>query len=336
MHVQVYSTRGYDRDALARANRQGHELRFTEAMLGPLTAVLADGCEAVCCFVDDRLDAPVLQALHGHGVRLVTLRATGFNNVDLQEADRLGIAVMRVAHYSPHAVAEFAVALMLSLNRKIHRAYNRVRESNFLLDGLLGFDLYGKTVGIVGTGRIGSAVARILAGFGCRVLAWDRKPDPGCRSLGCRYVSLEELLEAADIVTLHLPLTPDTHHLIDASTLARMKSGAMLINTSRGALVDANALIGALKRRRLGAVGLDVYEEEEHLYFRDLSNEIIDDDTFARLLTFPNVLVTAHQAFFTREALTTIAETTIANLEAFGQGRETTNTLHAAGFVSRA
>jgi D-lactate dehydrogenase len=264
----------------------------------------------------------VLLRLHAGGVRLLALRSAGFNHVDLAAAAALGIAVGRVPEYSPHAVAEHTVALLLALNRHIHRAYNRVREGNFALDGLLGFDLHGRTVGVVGTGRIGSSFARIMAGFGCRLLGVARRPDDGCLALGMRYVELPEMLTASDVVSLHCPLTPDTHHLIDADALARMKPGAMLLNTSRGALVDTAALIAALKSRRLGSVGLDVYEEEADLFFRDLSGEVLDDDVFARLLTFPNVLVTGHQAFFTEEALTSIATTTLANIDAFeDQGR---------------
>ena len=327
MKVQVYSTRPYDRTFLEAANCERHELHYTEAALRPETVVLAEGCRAVCAFVDDDLSEPVLTALARLGVELVTLRATGFNNVDLTAADRLGLTVMRVSGYSPHAVAEFSVGLMLSLSRRLHRAYNRVREGNFLLDGLMGFDMHGKAVGVVGTGRIGEALVKILRGFGCRVLMFDARENPACLREGCEYVPLDRLWAESDVVSLHVPLTPDTYHMVDAESLSRMKPGAMLINTSRGALVDTRALIDALKRRHLGAVGLDVYEEESHLYFRDLSDEIIDDDTFARLLSFPNVLVTGHQAFFTREAVTTIAETTLRNIDDFAAGRGNENLL---------
>jgi D-lactate dehydrogenase len=323
MRVAVFSTRPYDRRFLERANAAGrHRLDFHEARLDEASAAAADGAQAVCAFVNDLLDAGVLLRLHAGGVRLLALRSAGFNHVDLAAAAALGIAVGRVPEYSPHAVAEHTVALLLALNRHIHRAYNRVREGNFALDGLLGFDLHGRTVGVVGTGRIGSSFARIMAGFGCRLLGVARRPDDGCLALGMRYVELPEMLTASDVVSLHCPLTPDTHHLIDADALARMKPGAMLLNTSRGALVDTAALIAALKSRRLGSVGLDVYEEEADLFFRDLSGEVLDDDVFARLLTFPNVLVTGHQAFFTEEALTSIATTTLANIDAFeDQGR---------------
>lgn len=326
--VLVFSTRPYDRHFLEAANAEsGYRLHFLEAALRPDTAPLASGYPAVCCFVDDELSAPVLTALYEGGTRLVLLRATGFNNVDLPAAHRLGMTVMRVSHYSPEAVAEFAVGLLLTLNRKIHRAYNRVREGNFLLDNLLGMDLHGKTVGIIGTGQIGRAFARIMAGFGCRLLAHDPAADPECAALGVRYTDLTTLLQSADVVSLHTPLTPETHHLIHAGTLGLMKPGALLINTSRGALIDTAALIDALKQRRLGAVALDVYEEESHLFFQNLSDQIITDDVFARLLSFPNVLVTGHQAFFTQEALTAIAETTITNIGDFLENRPSANQL---------
>lgn len=329
MDVLVYSSRPYDRDFLAPALAPAHAPTFVEAPLTAQTARLAHDYPAVCCFVDDCLDANVLEVLVAGGTRLIALRCTGFNNVDLAAADRLGLDVRRVARYSPYAVAEFAVGLMLALNRKIHRAYNRVRESNFLLDGLLGFDLHGKTVGVVGAGQIGSVLVRILTGFGCRVLIYDPVKQDALEALGAQYVALDTLLGEADIVSLHTPLTPETQHLINPDTLAKMRTGAMLINTGRGALVDANALIGALKSGHLGAVGMDVYEEEEALYFRDLSEQIISDDTFARLLTFPNVLITGHQAFFTREALGMIATTTRQNLDDFAAGKDNPNRLHA-------
>ena len=271
----------------------------------------------MCVFVNDRLDASVLQALHKAGLRLVVLRCAGFNNVDLVEAAALGIAVCRVPEYSPHAVAEHTAALVLTLNRKIHRAYNRVREGNFALEGLLGFDLHGRTVGLVGTGRIGACFARIMVGFGCRVLATAPEVNPECDALGVEYVERDALLAASDIVSLHCPLTPRTRHLIDAAALSRMKRGAMLVNTSRGAVIDTAAVIAALKSGQLGSLGLDVYEEEADLFFRDLSGEVLHDDLFARLLTFPNVVVTGHQAFFTADALRAIAETTVANLDSF-------------------
>jgi D-lactate dehydrogenase len=259
----------------------------------------------------------VVRRLGEDGVRLVALRSAGFNNVDLATASRHGIAVARVPAYSPHAVAEHTVALILTLNRKVHRAFNRVREGNFSLDGLMGFDLHGKTVGVVGTGRIGAVFARIMTGFGCRVVAHDPRPDPDLETMGVVYLSFEDLLAACDVITLQCPLTPATHHLVDDEAIRRMKPGVMLINTSRGAVVDTTAVIRGLKSGRIGSLGLDVYEEEGDLFFEDLSDRIIPDDVFARLLTFPNVLVTGHQAFFTEEALSAIAVTTIANVTAF-------------------
>ncbi|ESR23823.1 2-hydroxyacid dehydrogenase [Lutibaculum baratangense] len=321
MKVAVFSTKSYDRTFLEAANaRAGHEFSYLTPHLSSETALLAKGAEAVCIFVNDSADADTLAELHRQGVRYVALRCAGFNNVDLAAARRLGIAVARVPAYSPHAVAEHTLALILALNRKLYRAYNRVREGNFALDGLLGFDLYGKTAGVVGTGAIGAVVVRILTGFGCRVLAHDPQRDASLEALGASYVPLDELFGESDVVTLHCPLTPDTHHLVDARRVAAMKPGSMLINTGRGALVDTPALIEGLKSGQIGSLGLDVYEEEADLFFEDLSNEMLHDDVFARLLTFPNVLITGHQAFFTREALTAIAQTTIANLSAFDRG----------------
>ncbi len=317
MRVAVFSTKPYDARFLARANDDVHRLELLEARLSPETAKLAAGADAVCAFVNDDLQAEVIGALAEHGVRLVVLRSAGFNHVDLAAAAAKGIAVGRVPAYSPHAVAEHTIALILTLNRKTHRAYNRVREGNFALEGLLGFDLHGKTAGIVGTGKIGEVVARILVGFGCTVLAHDPFESPACVAMGVRYVGMPELLAASDIVTLQCPLTRETHHLIDDAALAQMKRGAMLVNTSRGAVVDTIALIRGLKSGVIGSLGLDVYEEEADLFFQDLSSRIIPDDVFARLLTFPNVLITGHQGFFTEEALLAIAQTTIANITAF-------------------
>ncbi len=336
MEVLVYSTRPYDRDYLKEANRDRHQLHFTEARLEEATAVLAQGFPAVCCFVGDNLDAGVLCQLNQCGTRLVALRAMGFNNVDLETAESLGMTVMRVSDYSPYSVAEFAVALILALDRKVHRAFNRVREQNFLLDGLIGFDIHGKTVGIIGTGRIGAALAHIMHGFGCLLLGYDVRENPECVSLGMQYVPLEELLAGSDIISIHAPLTPQTHHMINARTLSIVKQGAMLINTSRGALVDTPALVAALEERRLGCVGLDVYEEESHIYFKDLSSEIIPDEIITRLISFPNVIVTGHQGFFTREALKTIAETTIRNISDFAAGRTNENVVRQKQVVASA
>jgi len=326
MDVSVFSTKRYDRHFLSAANRgASHNLVFLEPRVSEETASLAAGSTAICAFVNDELGGPVLATLASLGVRLVALRCAGFNNVDLDAAARFGILVARVPAYSPNAVAEHAVALMLTLNRKTHRAFIRVREGNFALDGLLGFDMAGKTVGIIGTGRIGAVAARILAGFGCRILACDPVPNADCLSLGVCYLPLDDLIEQADILTLHCPLTPETRHLINARAIDRMKPGVMLINTSRGAVVDTYAVIQALKSGHIGQLGLDVYEEEADLFFEDLSEQAIRDDLFARLLTFPNVLITGHQGFFTAEALAAIAKTTIGNITAF----ETTGkTLH--------
>jgi D-lactate dehydrogenase len=318
MRVAVFSTKPYDHRFLSAANADtGHDLVFLEAKLSAETAPLAEGFGAVCVFVHDVVDRDVLAILAREGVRLVALRAAGFNNVDLVAAKELGISVCRVPAYSPYAVAEHAVALILALDRRTHRAYNRVREGNFALDGLMGFDLHGRTVGVVGTGRIGAIFARIMAGFGCRILAADPSLNEDVTAVGGTYVPLEQLFAEADIVALHAPLTKETYHLVNRDVLARMKRGVMLVNTSRGGLVDTEAVIEALKDGTIGHLGLDVYEEEDALFFEDLSQEILVDDVFARLLTFPNVLVTAHQAFFTEDALRSIARTTVENLAEF-------------------
>lgn len=316
MRIAFYDTKPYDRDYFGRAaGTDHHEWHFHEFRLSTETAGTAQSAQAVCVFVNDRLDRACVEALVGHGVRLVVLRCAGFNNVDLNAAKALRLAVTRVPAYSPHAVAEHAVALLLTLNRKIHRAYNRVREMNFSLSGLVGFDLHGRTVGIVGSGRIGRAAAQIFRGFGCRVLASDPAPMSDWASAhDVTYVARDELLASSDVVSLHVPLTPETHHLVNVSTLARMKQGAHLINTSRGKLVDTTALIQTLKSGHLGGVALDVYEEEEGLFFEDLSGEVLQDDELSRLLTFPNVLITAHQAFLTHEALSEIARVTVENV----------------------
>ena len=326
MRIAVFNTKPYDQRFLEEANAaHQHDLVFLEPHLSVHTARLAEGCAVICTFVNDPLNAATLEVLSALGVKLVALRCAGFNQVDLRAAERLGITVARVPAYSPYAVAEHAVALILTLNRNIHRAYNRVREGNFALEGLLGFDLHGKTVGVIGTGKIGAVFARILRGFGMTVLAHDVQQNAELEGEGLRYVGLEELLERSDIVSLHCPLTPQTQHLVNAERLGRMKRGAMLVNTSRGALVDTPAVIEALKSGCLGALALDVYEEEGDLFFENLSDRVIQDDVFMRLLTFPNVLITGHQAFFTREALTGIAQTTLENVTAFETG---TGTLH--------
>lgn len=321
MKVAVFSTKPYDRRFFESANeKHGHELSFFETRLSRESVKLAADFPAVCVFVNDQLDKSIVSELAEHDTQLIALRCAGYNNVDLPAAAEQKLTVARVPAYSPYAVAEHTVALLLTLNRNIHRAYNRVREGNFAIDGLLGFDLHEKTVGVVGTGRIGALVCHILHGFGCRLLAYDLQPNSDCEKLGVQYVDREKLIAAADIVSLHCPLTPETHHVIDAAAIDRMRTGALLINTSRGPLVDTDAVIAGLKSGKLGAVGLDVYEEEADLFFEDLSNQVLQDDTLARLLTFPNVLITSHQAFFTREAMQNIAETTLANITAFSQG----------------
>jgi D-lactate dehydrogenase len=322
MKTAVFSTKPHDREFLLKANADhDHDLVFFEARLKAATAPLAHDFPAVSIFVNDVVDREVLQILHQGGTRMLALRSAGFNHVDIPEATGLGMTVARVPAYSPHAVAEHTVGLILALNRRIHRAFNRVREGNFALDGLLGFDLHGKTAGVVGTGKIGALVARILAGFGCRLLVHDVRQNPACLALGAQYVELEELFSASDIVTLHCPLTPETHHMIDDGSLPRMKDGVMIINTSRGGLVDTHAVIQGLKSGKIGYLGLDVYEEETELFFEDLSHTVIQDDVFSRLLTFPNVLITGHQAFFTREAVENIAATTLANIAAYEAGK---------------
>lgn len=334
MKVAVFSAQPYDRRFLdeAWARRQAGAsitLQYFTETLSLASCALARDCGAVCVFVNDVLDAEVLAALAGQGVRAVLLRCAGYNNVDLAAAARLGLFVARVPAYAPEAVAEFTLALVLTLNRHTHRAYARVREGNFALDGLLGSNLHGKTVGLVGLGRIGLAAARIFHGIGCRVLGHDPAPPAAFGALGVQ-TALPALLAEADIVSLHCPLLPSTHHLIDAAALARMKPGAMLVNTSRGGLLDTCAVIDALKSRRLGALAIDVYEQESELFFRDHSAEIIADDVFQRLLTFPNVLVTGHQGFFTAEALREIAETTLDNLDRYIQGSPCANVCLAA------
>ncbi len=322
MRVAVFNTKEYDRQYLESTNaNHGHEIVFFEPRLNFDTAVLASGFPAICVFINDLLDLPTLKLLAKGGTRTIALRSAGFNHVDLAAAKSLGMTVVRVPAYSPYAVAEHTVGLILALNRKIHRAYNRVRESNFSLEGLLGFDLHGCTVGVVGTGKIGAIVARIMHGFGCHLLAYDPYQNPDCLALGVKYVDLPELLAKSDIVTLHCPLTPKSHYLINARSLEQIKPGVMLINTSRGGLIDTQAAIDGLKSGKIGYLGLDVYEQEGDLFFEDLSSIVIQDDVFQRLLAFPNVLITGHQAFFTKDALKNIAETTLSNLTDIAEGR---------------
>jgi D-lactate dehydrogenase len=320
----VFDTKPYDREALEQASADHRvDWQFHEFRLSEDTAHAAKNARAVCAFVNDQLDRPCLEALAGEGVELVALRSTGFNNVDIASARELKLTVTRVPVYSPYAVAEHAIALLLTLNRKIHRAFNRVRELNFSLNGLVGFDLHSKTAGIVGTGKIGRATGQILRGFGMKVLAYDPFPDrEWAKQNGVEYVEAPyDLLRNSDVISLHTPLTPETRHIIRAETLDLMKPGGILINVSRGALVDTKALIRALKSGHLAGVGLDVYEEEEGIFFEDLSGCVLQDDELARLLTFPNVLITSHQAFLTIEALSEIARTTVANISALA-GKE--------------
>jgi D-lactate dehydrogenase len=317
--VAVYDTKPYDRDYLSRAVGSD-ELgwHYNDFRLEPGTALAAKGALAVCVFVNDVANREVIERLAAAGVGLVALRCAGFNNVDLKAAKELNLTVARVPSYSPHAVAEHAIALILALNRKIHRAFNRVREFNFSLNGLVGFDLYGKTAGIVGTGKTGRIVAEILRGFGMRVLAFDVYPNEEWAARhGIEYVEMDTLIRDSDLISLHTPLTPQTDRIVNSESLALMKPGVFLVNVSRGRLIHTKALINALKSGHVGGVALDVYEEEEGVFFEDLSGEVLPDDELARLLTFPNVLVTAHQAFFTREALSEIARVTVENIRRF-------------------
>ncbi|MDG1580202.1 2-hydroxyacid dehydrogenase [Pseudomonas sp. GOM6] len=321
MRIVLFSSKPYDRSSfLAHPLAEGWQLEFQECLLRYDSAALAEGAEVVCAFINDDLSAPVLERLATAGTRLIALRSAGYNHVDLQAAERLGLCVVRVPAYSPYAVAEHAVALILALNRRIHRAFNRTREGDFSLHGLTGFDLHGKTVGIIGCGQIGQAFARIMTGFGCQVRVYDPYPLGELPGLTIHQVPLEQLVSESDIISLHCPLNDSSRHLINTQRLAQMKRGAMLINTGRGALVDTPALIGALKSGQLGYLGLDVYEEEAELFFEDRSDLPLQDDVLARLLTFPNVIVTAHQAFLTREALAAIAATTLSNVAAWLAG----------------
>jgi D-lactate dehydrogenase len=324
MKIAFFSTQSYDKEYFTRYNTQ-FELVFFEAPLNEKTVLLAAGCNVVCAFVNDSLNATVIKALAETGVRMVAMRCAGYNNVDRAAAQQHNIRVVRVPAYSPHAVAEHAVALILTLNRKTHKAYNRVREGNFSLEKLTGFDLYGKTVGVIGTGKIGQVFCDIMKGFGCRVLAFDLVANKELEAKGIEYLPLIKLLPQCDIISLHCPLTEQTKHIINADTLSLMKPGVMLINTSRGALIDTHSTIQALKTGRIKYLGIDVYEQEEKLFFHNLSEEIIEDDAIMRLMSFPNVLITSHQGFFTDEALTQIAQTTLQNIADFKAGKPLEN-----------
>lgn len=315
MKIAFFSTKPYDQSSFQTANNKyGHELVFFEPRLTPSTAALAQGFPTVCVFINDVMSETTLRAIASSGTRIIALRCAGFNNVDLPTAKELGLTVVRVPAYSPYAVAEHAIGLILMLNRKLYRAYNRVRDDNFALNGLLGFDINNKTVGVIGTGKIGQCFAQIMKGFGANLLAYDVQENSEVLALGAQYLDLPDLMSQSDIVSLHCPLLPATYHMIDENLLRHVKPGTMLINTSRGGLVDTRAVIDALKSGQLGYFGTDVYEEEENLFFEDLSGTVIQDDTFQLLQSFPNVVITAHQAFFTQEALSNIAETTLSNV----------------------
>lgn len=324
MKIAFFSTQPYDKEYFERYNKR-HEILFFEARLNEQTVNLATGCDAICSFVNDQLNATVIKALKQIGIKIIAQRCAGFNNVDVVAANENDIVVVRVPAYSPHAVAEHALALIMTLNRKTHKAYNRVREGNFSLDRLTGFDVFGKTVGIIGTGKIGNCFARIMLGLGCKVVAFDIVPDNELEVLGVKYMSQNEVLNKSDILSLHSPLTVQTKHLINENTLAIMKDGAMLINTSRGALIDAKAVIAALKKGKLGYLGIDVYEQEEKLFFHDLNENIITDDILIRLLGFPNVLITSHQGFLTDEALSQIAIVSLQNITDFEEHKPLEN-----------
>ncbi|ANC42025.1 lactate dehydrogenase [Hafnia alvei] len=330
MKLAIYSTKQYDRKYLELVNKEfGFELEFFDFLLSPKTAKVAQGCEAVCIFVNDDASREVLTELAALGVKIIALRCAGFNNVDLEAAKELGLEVVRVPAYSPEAVAEHAVGLMMSLNRRIHRAYQRTRDANFSLEGLIGFNMHNRTAGVIGTGKIGVATMRILKGFGMKLLAYDPYPNPQALELGAEYVDLKTLYEKSDVITLHCPLTPENHHLLDASAFGQMKNGVMIINTSRGGLIDSDAAIEALKQQKIGSLGMDVYENERDLFFEDKSNDVIQDDVFRRLSACHNVLFTGHQAFLTEEALTSISETTLNNIRMLVNGEHCENLITA-------
>ena len=326
MKIVFFSTQPYDKEYFERYNRQ-HVITFFEAQLNEQTVNLAKNCDAVCAFVNDKLNASVIKVLAETGIKIIAQRCAGFNNVDIAAAKENNIAVVRVPAYSPHAVAEHALALIMTLNRKTHKAYNRVREGNFSLDRLTGFDVYGKTVGIIGTGKIGQCFAHIMQGMGCQVMAFDIIANKDLEAAGVQYLPLKDVLQQSDIISLHCPLTEQTKYIINHDTLDMIKNGAMLINTSRGALIDTKAVINALKKGKLGYLGIDVYEQEEKLFFHDLSENIIEDDVIMRLLSFPNVLITSHQGFLTDEALTQIALITLQNVSDFEQGKKMENAI---------
>jgi D-lactate dehydrogenase len=324
MNIAFFNTKSYEQLYFDKYNTT-HTINYLPVPLNERTASLAANNDAVCCFVNDRLNAETIRQLKSAGIKLIAMRCAGFNNVDLKSVAQAGIKLVRVPAYSPYAVAEHAVALILTLNRKTHKSYNRVREGNFSLERLMGFDLHGKSIGVIGTGKIGSIFAAIMKGFGCHIYAYDVYPNDSLTKDGVKYVQLEELLSKSDIISLHCPLMPETKYIINSNSIQLMKHGAMLINTSRGGLIETSAVVEALKSHQLGYLGIDVYEQEENLFFSDLSETIIEDDLLMRLMSFPNVLITSHQGFFTEEALTQIAQTTLANISAFESGRKLDN-----------
>ncbi|MCM8873132.1 MAG: 2-hydroxyacid dehydrogenase [Paludibacteraceae bacterium] len=324
MKIAVFSTQKYDREFLSAVPTE-HKFVFFEAQLNTDTVNLTQGFDGVCIFVNDHADSEIITELKNNGIKVIALRCAGFNNVDVKAAEKAGIRVVRVPAYSPEAVAEHAVALIMTLNRKTHKAYLRIKENNFSLERLTGFNIYGKTVGVIGTGKIGKAFCKIMLGFGAKVIAYDKFEDDEAKKLGIKYVTFEEVLKNSDIISLHCPLTPETKYMIDWEAFANMKDGVMLINTSRGALINTKDAILALKRGKIGYLGIDVYEQEEHLFYKDLSENIIPDDTIARLMSFPNVMMTSHQGFFTKEALTEIAATTVGNIDCVAQGKPSPN-----------
>jgi D-lactate dehydrogenase len=324
MNIAFFNTKSYEQFYFDKFNKS-HTINYLPVPLNERTASLAGKNDVVCCFVNDRLNSETIGQLKNAGIKLIAMRCAGFNNLDLKAAAEAGMKVVRVPAYSPYAVAEHAVALILTLNRKTHKAYNRVREGNFSLERLMGFDLHGKTIGVIGTGKIGSIFARIMKGFGCHIYAYDTYPDESLIKEGIKYATLEELLSNSDIISLHCPLMPETKYIINSNSIKFMKQGAMLINTSRGGLIETSAVLEALKSHQLGYLGIDVYEQEEKLFFSDLSETIIEDDVLMRLMSFPNVLITSHQGFFTEEALIQIAQTTLGNISAFETGRKLEN-----------
>jgi D-lactate dehydrogenase len=324
MKIAFFNTKPFDKEFFDKFNKT-NELTYYDVSLNESSVKLAEGFDGICVFVNDKVNALIVEKLAKFGIKLIILRSAGFNNVDLEATKKAGIVVVRVPAYSPHAVAEHAVALIMTLNRKTHKAYNRVREGNFSLDKLVGFDLYQKTVGVIGTGKIGEAFARIMLGFGCKVIAYDIVQNQDLVASGINYCSLDDIFKQSDVISLHCPLNEKTRHLIDNQAIDKMKMGVMLINTSRGALIDTPAVVKALKNKKIGYLGLDVYEQEENVFFKDHSEEILVDDILARLMSFPNVLVTSHQGFFTEEALTQIAVITLNNIAAFEQGKKSGN-----------